>query len=118
MTKTGADLIADAKTRIVEIAPDEATKLLAVGGVIFLDVRERQEYNLGHLPGAVHMPRGTLEGKIEGVLSRDATVIVYCGGGSRSALAADTLHQMGYTSVSSLKGGYRDWAVGGGAVDE
>jgi rhodanese-related sulfurtransferase len=118
MNKTGADLIADAKSRIVEIAPDQAQKLLAAGGVTFLDVRERQEYNLGRIPGAIHMPRGALEGKIEGVLSCDATVVVYCGGGSRSALAADTLRQMGYTKVSSLKGGYRDWAVGGGAVDE
>jgi rhodanese-related sulfurtransferase len=118
MNKTGADLIADAKTRIVEIAPDQATKLLAAGDATFLDVREPQEYNLGRLPGAVHVPRGMLEVKVESMISRDANIIVYCAAGARSALAADTLYKMGYTNVSSLRGGFRDWAMGGGAVEE
>ena len=118
MHKTGADLIADAKTRIVEIAPDQAKKVLTAGGGTFLDVREPQEYNLGHLPGAIHVPRGLLEVKVESLISRDANVVVYCAGGGRSALAAETLHQMGYTNVSSLQGGFRDWAMSGGAVDE
>lgn len=84
----------------------------------FLDVREPQEYNLGRLPGAVHVPRGMLEVKVEALIARDANIVVYCAGGGRSALAADTLHQMGYTNVSSLQGGFRDWAMSGGVVDE
>jgi rhodanese-related sulfurtransferase len=59
-----------------------------------------------------------LEVKVEALVALDANVIVYCAGGARSALAAETLHQMGYTSVSSLQGGFRDWAMGGGAVEE
>jgi rhodanese-related sulfurtransferase len=118
MSKTGADLIADAKARIVEVAPDQAQKLLAGGGVTFLDVREPQEYNLGHVPGAVHVPRGMLEVKVEALIAHDAKVVVYCAAGARSALAADTLQQMGYTNVSSLQDGFRGWAGSGGAVEE
>lgn len=118
MHKTGADLIADAKSRIAEITPDQAKAILAAGGATFLDVREPQEYNLGHLPCAVHVPRGMLEVKVESVVSRDTKVIIYCAGGARSALAADTLGQMGYSNVSSLQGGFRDWAMGGGAIEE
>ena len=118
MSKTGADLISDAKSRIVEIAPDQAKKVLAAGGATFLDVREPQEYNLGRLPGAVHVPRGMLEVKVESLIPLDANIVVYCAAGARSALAADTLHQMGYTNVSSLQGGFRDWAMSGGVVEE
>lgn len=117
--KTGADLVNEAKARITEIAPADA---LAKHGtdernVIFLDVREPNEWNLGHVPGAVHIPRGQLENKVEGAISRDREVIVYCAGGSRSALATDTLQQMGY-KVSSLQGGFRGWAEGGGEIED
>lgn len=117
MTKSGSDLIEEAKTRITEIDAARAIAEQKKGGTIFLDVREPAEWNLGHIPKAVHVPRGQLEGKIETMLPRDSKIIVYCAGGSRSALAADTMRQMGYKNVASLKGGFRDWADGGGDID-
>jgi rhodanese-related sulfurtransferase len=115
--KTGTDLVNEAKGRIREVTPEEALALHAQGGITFLDVRDLQEVNLGKIPGAVHISRGQIENKVEGVLSRDMPVVVYCGGGSRSALAADTLRQMGYDKVSSLAGGFRGWAENGGDID-
>ena len=116
MPKTGADLVNEAKQRITEIDAAEARRHLEGGDALFLDVREPNEYNLGHLPGATPMPRGTIETKAETQLPRDRTIITYCQGGSRSALAADTLRQMGY-DVRSLRGGYRGWVEGGGPVE-
>jgi rhodanese-related sulfurtransferase len=118
MTKSGNDLVAEAKTRIKEIDAANAIMERQKPGTFFLDVREPNEWNLGHVPGAIHVPRGQLEGKIEGVLDRDKNIVVYCAGGSRSALAADTLQQMGYQHVTSLKGGFRGWAEGGGEIED
>jgi rhodanese-related sulfurtransferase len=115
--KTGTDLVNEAKTRIEEIAPKDALAIHGRNGVVFLDVREQNEANLGKIPGAVHIARGSLENKVEAVLPRDAQVIVYCGGGSRSALATDTLRQMGYDKARSLAGGFRGWAEAGGDID-
>ncbi|HET7186501.1 MAG TPA: rhodanese-like domain-containing protein [Gemmatimonadaceae bacterium] len=115
--KSGTDLVNEAKTRIPEMSAEEALAAHAAGGATFLDVRDLQEVNLGRIPGAVHISRGNLENKVEGVLSRETTLVVYCGGGSRSALAADTLRQMGYTKVCSLAGGFRGWAEAGGDID-
>ena len=115
--KSGTDLINDAKTRIQQVGPAEALAAHATGDTTFLDVRDLQEVNLGRIPGAVHISRGNLEQKVEAVVSRDTTLVVYCGGGGRSALAADTLRQMGYTNVSSLANGFRGWAEAGGAID-
>jgi sulfur-carrier protein adenylyltransferase/sulfurtransferase len=115
--KTGTDLVNEAKKRIREVSPKEALALHEKGGTTFLDVRDVHEVNLGKIPGAVHISRGQLENKVEGVLSRDTQLVVYCGGGSRSALAADTLRQMGYEKVSSLAGGFRGWAESGGDID-
>lgn len=118
MTKSGADLVEEAKAHVVEI--DAATALVqqANGDTVFLDVREPNEWNLGRVPGAVHIPRGHLEGKVEGIVDRDMSIVVYCAGGSRSALAADTLLQMGYNRVTSLKGGFRSWAESGGDIED
>ena len=74
-------------------------------------------HNLGKIAGAVHISRGTLETKVEAALPRDANIIVYCASGNRSALAADTLRQMGYANASSLAGGFRAWAEAGGDID-
>lgn len=115
--KSGTDLVNEAKARIREVKPRDALALHASGGVAFLDVRELQEVNLGKIPGAVHISRGQLESKVESALTRDARVIVYCASGNRSALAADTLSQMGYKNVSSLAGGFRGWAEAGGDID-
>jgi rhodanese-related sulfurtransferase len=113
---TGQDLIAAAKTRIREIAPKDAAA--KHGSAVFLDVREPQESNLGTIPGAMICPRGMLEVKVESLVAKDAEIVIYCAGGNRSALAADTMQQMGYTNVVSLAGGFRDWAMSGGAVDD
>jgi sulfur-carrier protein adenylyltransferase/sulfurtransferase len=113
-TKSGSDLISEAKTRIPEVGVAEAT---AAPNVVFLDVREPNEWNLGRIPGAKFIPRGTLETNVEKQIPRDANVVVYCASGNRSALAADTMKQMGYDHVSSLRGGFRAWVDAGGEVE-
>jgi rhodanese-related sulfurtransferase len=115
--KTGTDLIDEAKSRIEEVDAKEALALHGAGATTFLDVRDQQEVNLGKIPGAVHISRGTLETKIEGAVSRDAPIVVYCASGNRSALAADTLRGMGYENAKSLAGGFRAWAEAGGDID-
>ncbi len=115
--KSGTDLINEAKTRIAEVSATDAIAAAAGGHTIFLDVRDQQEVNLGHIPGAVHISRGTLETKVEGAIARDADIIAYCASGNRSALVAETLTQMGYHKVRSLAGGFRAWAEAGGDVD-
>lgn len=116
--KSGTDLVNEAKSRIREVSAAEAGALHKRGDVTFLDVRDQQEVNLGRIPGALHISRGTLESKVEAAIPRDAEVVIYCASGNRSALAADTLHQMGYQKVSSLAGGFRGWAEAGGDVDD
>ena len=115
--KTGQDLVAEAKQRVREIDLAEAKRLHAAGEAVFVDVREPNESNLGRIPGAAILPRGTIEIRGEGVLPRDRVIVAYCGGGSRSALAADTLQTMGY-DVRSLRGGYRAWVEGGAPVED
>jgi rhodanese-related sulfurtransferase len=116
--KSCTDLVNEAKARIREVSPDEARELHKRSGVTFLDVRDQQEVNLGRIPGALHISRGTLESKIEAAVPRTAEVVIYCASGNRSAFAADTMQQMGYQKVSSLAGGFRGWAEAGGEVDD
>ena len=116
--KSGMDLINEAKSRIREVSVRDVSALPeGPGRPVLLDVREPNEWNLGRIPGAVHIPRGTLETKVEQTIPRDAKIIVYCAGGNRSALAADTLQQMGYTDVASMAGGWKDWVGAGGKVE-
>ena len=116
--KTGADLIAEAKQRITEVTPQQVRERIKRGeSFVLLDVREPNEWNLGRVPGAVHIPRGIMETSIEQRVPRTADVVIYCAGGNRSALAADTLKQMGYDKVSSMSGGFRDWVGTGGPVE-
>jgi rhodanese-related sulfurtransferase len=115
--KSGTDLINEAKGRIRQVNAVEAQVLYKRGGVTFLDVRDQQEVNLGKIPGAVHISRGTLETNIEAVVPRDAEVVIYCASGNRSAFAADTMQQMGYANVCSLAAGFRGWAESGGDID-
>jgi len=118
MPKSAADLIAEAKRRVREISAADARALHARGGgTVFLDVRDQPEVNLGKIPGALHVSRGTMEGKIEAVVPRDADVVIYCASGNRSALAADTLQQMGYERVASMAGGIKAWVEQGGDVE-
>jgi rhodanese-related sulfurtransferase len=103
------ELVADAKTRIREVTPEEATPQ-AAGDVLLLDVREADDFAKEHAAGAVHLSRGVLELKIEQLApDPNQPIICYCGGGSRSALAADSLQKMGYTNVASMAGGFKAW---------
>ncbi|MEO8432331.1 MAG: rhodanese-like domain-containing protein [Acidobacteriota bacterium] len=106
-----ARTVQDAKTRISEIAPEELkARLDSRGAPVVVDVREADEYRKEHAAGAIHLSKGVLERDIEKVVpDPSAPVVVYCGGGSRGALAADALGRMGYTNVSSLRGGLRRW---------
>jgi rhodanese-related sulfurtransferase len=116
--KTATDLINEAKARIREVTPKDVREMRARGdSAVLLDVREPNEWNLGHLPGAMHIPRGTLETKVEAAIPRDRKVVIYCASGNRSALAADTLQQMGYGDVVSMSGGFTGWAQSGGEVE-
>jgi molybdopterin/thiamine biosynthesis adenylyltransferase/rhodanese-related sulfurtransferase len=104
------DLLRDAKARIREIDTSTAADEVARPGTVVLDVREPDEYEQGALPGALHIPRGHLESQVESrITDHDAHVVVYCAGGTRSAFAADTLTQLGYTDVSSMAGGFNKW---------
>jgi sulfur-carrier protein adenylyltransferase/sulfurtransferase len=110
MSPSGAEIIKQIKERISEIDPAEVREGLG-NGVVLVDVREGEEFERERIPGAVHVPRGYLESRIEGaVRDRDAHVVLYCASGSRSALAADTLQQLlGYTNVESMTGGITLW---------
>ncbi len=115
--KSYPELLAEAKARIREVTASNAKALLSQNGVVFLDVREPQEANLGMIPGAVFIPRGNLESNIEARVPREARVVVYCAHGNRSAFAADTMQQMGYGNVQSLAGGFVAWVGEGGDVE-
>jgi rhodanese-related sulfurtransferase len=116
--KTGEDLVEEAKKQIDEISPQEVRDLQARGErVVYLDVREPNEWNLGRLPQAVHLPRGNLESKVEGLIDRKQRVVIYCARGNRSALAALTMKQMGYENVASMARGFVGWADINGEVE-
>ena len=118
MNRSGHDLIAEAKRRIKEMTPPEAMTLRASGApVVFLDVRDLPEVQVAKIPGAVHVSRGNLETKIEAAVPRDATVVIYCASGNRSALAAVTMEEMGYRDVCSMSGGIKEWAARGYPVE-
>ena len=116
--KSYADLVADARTRVPETTVAELQAMQAAGKpVVLVDVRDQSEVNLGFIPGALHISRGTLEGKVESAVARDANVVLYCSSGNRSLLAGDVMRQMGYRHVSSLAGGIRAWVDQGGELD-
>jgi rhodanese-related sulfurtransferase len=104
-------IVDDAKTRVRETNVDEVKKRMdRRDKFILVDVREESEYAKDHLPGAIHMGKGVIERDIEArVPELGAEMILYCGGGFRSALAADNLQKMGYTNVISMDGGIRGW---------
>ncbi len=111
MAKSFQELMSDTRRSIREISLEELrSRLESKPAFTLLDVREGEEFRAGHIPGAVNVPRGFLEIKIESMLpDRDAPVVVYCAGGTRSALAARTLHDMGYTRVESANPGFSQW---------
>ena len=104
-------LVDDAKSRIKETDVDEVKERLDRGDKFLLvDVREESEFAKDHLPGAIHLGKGVIERDIEGrVPDLNTPMVLYCGGGFRSAMAADNLQKMGYTNVISMDGGVRGW---------
>ena len=107
---TFRELLSEAKAAVREIDPAAAEDELGVPGAVALDVREPDEYEQGALPSAVHVPRGNLELAIEGRIPDKSThLVVYCAGGVRSAFAAKTLQDLGYTDVASVVGGFNRW---------
>jgi molybdopterin/thiamine biosynthesis adenylyltransferase/rhodanese-related sulfurtransferase len=104
------ELLSQAKSQIREVDTAGAAARIEAGSPVVLDVREPEEYEQGALPGAVHIPRGHLESQIESRVSdHDAEIVVYCAGGVRSAFAARTLGELGYTDVVSMDGGFGKW---------
>ena len=104
-------IVDDAKTRVRETNVDVVKKRIdAKDKFTLVDVREESEFAKDHLPGAIHLGKGIIERDIEArVPDMNTEIILYCGGGFRSALAADNLQKMGYTNVISMDGGIRDW---------
>jgi rhodanese-related sulfurtransferase len=104
-------IVNDAKSRVKEITVDEIKDRLDRGDKFTLvDVREESEFAKDHLPGAIHLGKGIIERDIEGrVPDPNTELVLYCGGGFRSALAADNLQKMGYSNVISMDGGVREW---------
>jgi rhodanese-related sulfurtransferase len=104
-------LVNDAKKHVKETNVADVKRRMDAGEKFLLvDVREDSEWAQGHLPGAIHMGRGVIERDIEkSVPETSAKLVLYCGGGFRSALSADSLQKMGYTNVESMDGGWRGW---------
>ena len=109
------ELVADAKKKITEISPtDAAAKVKSSTDAVIVDVRDKDEFVESHIPDAVHMSRGLIEYEIEEKFpDRNTTIICHCGGGGRSALAAETLQKMGYKNVRSMAGGLKAWKAAG-----
>lgn len=112
-------LVQDAKSRVRETdIPTVADRLRRGDEFHLVDVREESEWGRGHLPGARHLSKGTIERDVEKQIpDTDADIVLYCGGGFRSALAADNLQRMGYTNVSSMDGGFSGWVAAGHPVE-
>ncbi len=107
-------LVADAKKNITEISPQDAAAKLKSGEAVIVDVREKDEWDEGHIPDAIHLSRGTIELDIEEkVPDPNAMIICHCGGGGRGALAAESLQKMGYKNVRNMAGGFKAWKAAG-----
>jgi molybdopterin/thiamine biosynthesis adenylyltransferase/rhodanese-related sulfurtransferase len=112
---TYRELLQRVKAEIVEV---DARAVDLQGDAVLVDVRRFDEWEQGHIPGAIHIPRGSLESRIEGLVpDRDATIVVYCASGERSAFGAKSLAELGYEHVSSLAGGFTDWKRNGYEID-
>src|SRR6186997_208146 len=112
MSPSGAEVIRQIRSSVEEVDPSDVNRVLSNGnGIVLLDVRESDEWDVGHIPGAKHVPRGYLESRIEAAApDKDARVVLYCASGQRSALAANTLQELlGYSNVASMTGGITLW---------
>lgn len=115
--KTAQEMFADAKAAVQEVSVRDVRARLANGeALVLIDVREQNEWNLGRPAPAIYIGRGVLESQIEARVPRDATVVLTCASGNRSALAAKSLMEMGYTNVSSMAGGFLAWVEDGGPI--
>jgi len=113
MPRTYADLLREARESIREVTPQDVSAL-SPGAATVIDVREASEWEQGHLPGAVHISKSYVEQQVEAaVADKDSEVILYCAGGVRSLFAAQTLEQLGYTNVASMKSGFQGWKSAG-----
>lgn len=112
-------IVNDAKTRIREVSVDETQqRMTANAAVKLIDVREDNEWDAGHAQGATHLGKGIIERDIETqVPDKSTELILYCGGGFRSALAADVLQDMGYANVYSMAGGWKAWKDSGAPIE-
>jgi rhodanese-related sulfurtransferase len=113
-------LVAETKRRIRETNVPEIKQRMDRGETFYLvDTREESEWARGHLPKAIHLSKGIIERDIEQKIpDKSASIVLYCGGGFRSALAADNLQKMGYTNVESMDGGYRGWTEAGLPIEK
>ena len=114
-------LCEDTKSRVKETTVDEVKRRMDRGdrGFVLVDVREESEWNAGHIPGAMHLGKGVIERDIEAKIpDTGKEIVLYCGGGFRSALAAENLQKMGYTNVISMDGGWRGWKEAGHPVEK
>lgn len=110
-------VVEDARAGVREVTVDEARARQAAGARL-IDVREESEWIAGHAAGAEHIGKGVIERDIEArVPDRETEVVLYCGGGFRSVLAAESLQRMGYTNVASMAGGWRDWTAADAPVE-
>lgn len=112
-------IVDDAKTRIREASVEETREALNTRAARVIDVREDNEWEEAHIKGAEHLGKGIIERDIETVApDKTRELILYCGGGFRAALAADSLQRMGYSNVRSMAGGWRAWNEAGGPIEE
>jgi rhodanese-related sulfurtransferase len=115
---TTEEMVAEAKENICEVTVSQAKEMLDKGGYLFLDCREPKEYKMGHVPGAMNIPRGLLEFQVTNkVPDKSAKIIMYCKKGGRGCLAACTLCRMGYENVMNMDGGWMAWEKAGYPVE-
>jgi len=112
-------LVGEVKQRVREVSVADTIKAVNGGNARLIDVREDHEWEVSHAKGAEHLGKGIIERDIETVApDKDGELILYCGGGYRAALAADSLQKMGYTNVASMAGGWRGWLAANGPTEE
>ena len=112
------DFVAEAKKDICEVSVSDAKGTLDKGGCVFLDCREPKEFKMGHVPGAVNIPRGLMEWKVsKKIPDKNAKIVVYCKVGGRGCLSTCTLCRMGYKNVVNIAGGWKAWEKAGYPVD-
>lgn len=115
---TADDMVKEAKASVCEISVSEAKDLLDKGGYVFLDCREPKEFKMGHIPGAVNIPRGLIEFKIaKQVPDKNEPLVLYCKSGGRGCLATCTLCRMGYKNVKNMDGGWLAWEKAGYPIE-